>query len=138
VSNYIADTHALLWYLTDDNRLSKDANLIFEQSEKGEHLSIVPTIVLVESLDVIEKKRLAYDFDLVLQAIEDNENYIIWDLDIEVVNQMIKIKNVPELHDRIIVAIAKLCDAGLITKDGEITDAKEVKTKWKSRTSINK
>ena len=29
---------------------------------------------------------------------------------------MIKIKNVSELHDRIIVAIAKLCDAGLITR----------------------
>jgi hypothetical protein len=40
------------------------------------------------------------------------------------------IKNVPELHDRIIVAIAKLCDAGLITKDGEIGDSKEVETKW--------
>jgi len=130
VSNYIADTHALLWYLTDDNRLSKDASFIFQETEKGEHLIIVPTIVLVESLDVIEKKRVAYDFDLVLQAIEDNENYIIWDLDLEVVNQMIKIKNVSELHDRIIVAIAKLCDAGLITRDGEITDAKEVKTKW--------
>lgn len=130
MANYIADTHSLLWYLTDDNRLSKDANLIFEETEKGEHLIIVPTIVLVESLDVIEKKRVTYDFDLVLQSIEDNENYIIWDLDLEVVNQMIKIKNVRELHDRIIVAIAKLCDAGLITKDGEITEAKEVNTRW--------
>ncbi len=130
MANYIADTHSLLWYLTDDNRLSKDANLIFEETEKGEHLIIVPTIVLVESLDVIEKKRVTYDFDLVLQSIEDNENYIIWDLDLEVVNQMIKIKNVRELHDRIIVAVAKLCDAGLITKDGEITEAKEVNTRW--------
>ena len=130
MANYIADTHSLLWYLTDDNRLSKDANLIFEETEKGEHLIIVPTIVLVESLDVIEKKRVTYDFDLVLQSIEDNENYIIWDLDLEVVNQMIKIKNVRELHDRIIVAISKLCDAGLITKDGEITEAKEVNTRW--------
>jgi len=130
MANYIADTHALLWYLTDDNRLSKDANLIFEETEKGEHLIIVPTIVLVESLDVIEKKRVTYDFDLVLQSIEANENYIIWDLDLEVVNQMIKIKNVRELHDRIIVAVAKLCDAGLITKDGEITEAKEVNTRW--------
>ncbi len=130
MANYIADTHSLLWYLTDDNRLSKDANLIFEETEKGEHLIIVPTIVLVESLDVIEKKRVTYDFDLVLQSIEDNENYIIWDLDLEVVNQMIKIKSVRELHDRIIVAVAKLCDAGLITKDGEITEAKEVNTRW--------
>jgi len=91
---------------------------------------LFPTIVLVESLDVIEKKRVTYDFDLVLQSIEDNENYIIWDLDLEVVNQMIKIRNVRELHDRIIVAVAKLCDAGLITKDGEITEAKEVNTRW--------
>jgi len=130
MANYVADTHALLWYLTDDDRLSKDANLIFEETERGEHLIFVPTIVLVESLDVIEKKRVAYDFDLVLQSIQDNENYIIWDLDLEVVTKVVKIRNVPELHDRIIVAIARLCDAGLITKDGEITEAKEVKTKW--------
>lgn len=130
MANYVADTHALLWYLTDDDRLSKDANLIFEETERGEHLIFVPTIVLVESLDVIEKKRVAYDFDLVLQSIQDNENYIIWDLDLEVVTQVVKIRNVPELHDRIIVAIARLCDAGLITKDGMIINAKEVKTKW--------
>lgn len=104
--------------------------MVFEETEAGNHLTIIPTIVLVECLDIIEKKRVVYDFDLVLEAIENNENYLIWDLDLEVVNQMIKIKNVPELHDRIIVAIAKLCDAGLITKDGQITDAKEVKTKW--------
>ena len=130
MANYIADTHALLWYLTDDKRLSKAVNVIFEETERGEHLIIVPTIVLVESLDVIEKKRVEYDFDLVLKSIGDNENYIVWDLDLEVVQNMIKIKNVSELHDRIIVAIAKICEAGLITKDGEITDAKEVKTKW--------
>jgi hypothetical protein len=58
---------------------------------------------------------VAYDFALVLEAIEDNANYFVWDLDLEVVNQMANIKNVPELHDRIIVAIAKLCDAGLIS-----------------------
>ncbi len=130
MANYVADTHALLWYLTDDNRLSKAANGVFEETESGEHLIIIPTIVLVESLDVIAKKRVAYDFDLVLKSIGDNENYIIWDLDLEVVKQMIKIKNVPELHDRIIVAIAKICEAGLITKDGEVTDAKEVEIKW--------
>jgi PIN domain nuclease of toxin-antitoxin system len=130
MANYVTDTHALLWYLTDDGRLSKDANLIFEETERGEHLIIVPTIVLLESLDVIEKKRVAYDFDLVLQSIQDNENYIIWDLDLEVVSQVEKIRNVPELHDRIIVAIARLCDAGLITKDGQITESKEVKTEW--------
>jgi PIN domain nuclease of toxin-antitoxin system len=130
VATYLADTHALLWYLTDDRRLSRAGNVVFEETEAGNHLTIIPTIVLVECLDIIEKKRVVYDFDLVLEAIENNENYLIWDLDLEVVNQMIKIKNVPELHDRIIVAIAKLCDAGLITKDGQITDAKEVKTKW--------
>ena len=130
MANYIADTHALLWYLTDDKRLSKAVNVIFEETERGEHLIIVPTIVLVESLDVIGKKRVEYDFDLVLKSIGDNENYIVWDLDLEVVQNMIKIKNVSELHDRIIVAIAKICEAGLITKDGEITDAKKVKTKW--------
>ena len=130
MATYLADTHAFLWYLTDDKRLSGAANSVFEETEMGSHLIIIPTIVLVECVDIIEKKRVAYDFALVLEAIEDNANYLIWDLDIEVVNQMANIKNVPELHDRIIVAIAKLCDAGLITKDGEIRDSKEVETKW--------
>lgn len=130
MATYLTDTHALLWYLTDDTRLSRSANTIFEETELGKHLIIIPTIVLVECVDVIEKKRVAYDLDFVLKEIEDNVNYLIWDLDLEVVNQMIKIKNVPELQDRIIVAIAKLCDAGLITKDGEISDSKEVETKW--------
>ncbi len=130
MATYLADTHAFLWYLTDDKRLGGAANSVFEETEIGNHLIIIPTIVLVECVDIIEKKRVAYDFALVLEAIEDNVNYLIWDLDLEVVNQMADIKNVPELHDRIIVAIAKMCDAGLITKDGEITDSKEVKTKW--------
>ncbi len=64
MANYVADTHALLWYLTDDNRLSKAANGVFEETESGEHLIIIPTIVLVESLDVIEKKRVAHDLTL--------------------------------------------------------------------------
>lgn len=116
------------------SRLSKKANEIFEKAEQGENLiivpTIVPTIVLIESLDVIEKKRINYDFEVVLSAIEDNENFVTWNLGIEVVIEVVKIKGIPELHDRIIVAIAKLWNAGLITKDGEITDAKEVITKW--------
>jgi len=43
---------------------------------------------------------------------------------------MVTIRRIPELHDRVIVAIAKIAEAGLITKDGKIIDAKEVKTKW--------
>ncbi|MDZ7696510.1 MAG: hypothetical protein U5R49_06160 [Deltaproteobacteria bacterium] len=43
----------------------------------GKHLIIIPTIVLVECVDVIEKKRVAYDFDFVLEAVEDNVNYLI-------------------------------------------------------------
>ena len=128
--NYVTDTHSFLWYLTNDSRLSKKANEIFEKAEQGENLIIIPTIVLIESLDVIEKKRIAYDFELVLSAVENNENFIIWNLDIEVVTEVVKIKGIPELHDRVIVAIAKLWNAGLITKDGEVTDAKEVSTVW--------
>lgn len=64
------------------------------------------------------------------RLLEDNENYVIWDLDLETVTQMVTIRRIPELHDRVIVAIAKIAEAGLITKDGKIIDAKEVKTKW--------
>lgn len=33
---YVTDTHPFLWYLTDDNRLSRIAKEIFDKTEKGE------------------------------------------------------------------------------------------------------
>ena len=54
--NYVTDTHSLVWYFTDDQRLSKKALKSFESTVKEGQI-IVPTVVLAEILF------LGYPFD---------------------------------------------------------------------------
>jgi PIN domain nuclease of toxin-antitoxin system len=48
----------------------------------------------------------------------------------EVILNCQRIKEIVELHDRIVVAIAKLLNATLITKDDKIISSGLVKTIW--------
>lgn len=43
---------------------------------------------------------------------------------------MMETKEVSELHDKIIVATAKLLDTPLITKDAVLADLKTIATVW--------
>ena len=50
MSDMVTDTHALIWYLTDDPRLGPAAGLAFDACDRGEGIIYVPTICLVEIL----------------------------------------------------------------------------------------
>ena len=51
--SYVVDTHALVWYLSGNKRLSPTARAIFEAAERGETLLIVSAIVVAEMYFVI-------------------------------------------------------------------------------------
>lgn len=127
---YVTDTHALLWYLTEDKKLGKKAKEIFTRADKGEVIVIIPTLVLAESLFVTEKYGVELEFIDVLRKIQSSLNYVISPLDIRVVMECQYLKKILELHDRIIVATAKLLDATLLTQDKEIMTSAEVKVVW--------
>ena len=57
-------------------------------------------------------------------------NYITYPLDEEIVLECQNLKQFSDLHDRIVVATAKLLNAQLITKDEKIKKSKLVKTVW--------
>lgn len=44
--NYVADTHALLWWFTDNPQLGSQAAQIFQKCERGESVIFVPSIVI--------------------------------------------------------------------------------------------
>ncbi len=127
---FVVDTHALLWYLSDDPRLGRKVSETFEFAERGRAVILVPTIVLAESLHILEKKKLRLNFDNVLRAIENNKNYFIVSLDIELIRRMIKVGVTLELHDRIIVTLARQWDAKILTKDRKIGAVEKIKTLW--------
>ena len=128
--HYVTDSHSLIWYLTDDKRIGRDALSIFTKADRGEATIIVPTIVLAEIIFICEKKKVNLEIKNVIDKIKVSLNYLSYNLDVEILEKIISLKNVSEMHDRILVATAKLLNATLITKDEEITWSNEVKVVW--------
>lgn len=127
--NYVTDTHSLLWYFTDDQRLSQKALKSFESTVKEGQI-IVPTVVLAEMLFIAKKGRIPLGFTATVAKIETLANFEIAPLDLDVLKIAAGIDVPLEMHDKLIVATAIRYDACLITRDEQITKSKAVKIIW--------
>jgi len=127
---YVADTHGLVWHLTRDKKLGKTAFVLFQKTDKGEEIIIVPTIVLAEIMYVCERKEQQLKAREVLGKFRKSMNYPLYNLDFNVLEKAMALGSITELHDRIIIATALLMGAPLITKDETIIKSKLVKTIW--------
>ncbi|MGQ9646980.1 MAG: type II toxin-antitoxin system VapC family toxin [Thermodesulfobacteriota bacterium] len=114
--DYVADTHSLVWYFTEDPRLSKKALEAFEGTTKVGSI-IIPTLVLAEVMFIAKKGKITLSFEEVLKRIEEYENFDIAPLDVDIIKIADKIEADLEMHDKLVVATALYFDAGLITKD---------------------
>lgn len=128
--NFLADTHALIWHFTNSPKISRKVKSIFDRCEKGSCIIFIPTIVIAECLSIFDRKKVNFDFKILFEKIRKSENYIIIPLDHRILLQMMETKEVSELHDKIIVATAKLLDTPLITKDAVLADLKTIATVW--------
>ena len=127
---YVADTHSLIWYLTDDKRLSKNAYSIFEKCDKGEEIIVLPTIVLAETIYICEKKKSKIEFKLILEKINNSSNYQPFSLNMNIILKIKELTQISDIHDRIIIATTSLTDGILITKDRVIRNSRLVETLW--------
>ena len=127
---YVTDAHSLIWYFARDPRLSTKALEIFRSSAAGREIIIVPTIVLGEILYVSEAGKTPMPFQDALSRIEEGDNYEIVALDLQVLKAASEIQAGLEMHDRFIIATAKVLGLPLITKDKEITAAGIVEVVW--------
>ena len=66
--NYVTDTHALVWYFTEDKRLSTKASNAFERDIK-DGIIILPAVVLAEILYISRKARITLTFDETLNRL---------------------------------------------------------------------
>lgn len=127
--NYVVDTHTIVWYFTDDKRLSKRALKILENSVRT-GLIIIPSIVLAEIMYIAHKGKITISFEETLNKIEEYQNFYIVPLDVEILRIADKINKNLEMHDRLIVSTAIYYDATLITKDRKIRRLKLCKNIW--------
>ena len=85
---YVADAHALAWYFTNDARLGSKASRVFDLSQKGECLILIPTVVLAELFHISRKKRIPLGFEELLQKVEQGSNFVVTDLDFAIIKSL--------------------------------------------------
>ena len=113
--NYTTDIHSLVWYFSDEGRLSEKALNAFEDTiEEG--IVIVPSIVLAEIMFIAKKGRISLGFEETLGKIEEQENFEVAALDSDV----LKVADTIEA-DLEIPRYINLIRAGKMTLDGIIT-----------------
>ena len=66
---YVTDTHSFLWYLSQEDRLGRNALNAFDEAEKGNATILVPTIVLAEAFYVCKAKGTSVKFSELLEKI---------------------------------------------------------------------
>ncbi len=120
--DYVTDTHSILWYFTEDPRLSKRSLEVFEGTVR-EGFIIIPVVVLAEIMFIAKKGRITLTFEETLKKIERYENFDLAPLDVDILKVANKIEANLEMHDRLIVATALYFNATLITKDRRIVNA---------------
>lgn len=129
----VADTHAVLWYLYNDPRLSMAAGAMMDATVKAGDEIAISSISLVEIAYLVEKNRIPLDsFDRVIAALntpgsnlqEINLNQHVADSLRQVVRSQ-----VPEMADRVIAATALMLGVPVISRDSKIT-ASSIATIW--------
>lgn len=135
IPKFVADTHALVWHLTESPLLSTEAKRRFLQADSGEAIIYFSVMTMVEILYLYEKGRVPKEFYLLFQNIissKKNESYQIVDFSKEVATSVSEIprKIIPELPDRLITATAFHLNLPLITKDHRIQSWEGLVTIW--------
>ncbi len=120
----VADTHAVIWYLYGDSRLSVRARQVFEGAAKQGNIVSLSSMTLAEIVYLSEKGRIApATINLILAELDSATAVLVeTPMDRHVITAMRTINraDVPELPDRVIAATAAHLGVPLISRDGKI------------------
>ena len=130
MKTYMADTHSLLWAFTRLEKLGSHARTAFAEVANGEAFLFIPVIAIAELIFTVENKPVRVNLAEILNQIQSSPNIGFVDLDLQTVLQLRELTEIPEMHDRMIVATAIKHNATLITVDESITKSKLVKVVW--------
>ena len=130
----VLDTHALIWWVNDDTRLSPTAKVAIEDALVGNGRVLVSAISAWELALLVQRGRiaLAMELDEWLRAVESIEGVSLVPISAQIAAQSVNLPG--EFHkdpaDRMIVALAREQNAPLITADEKIQGYPHVRWLW--------
>ena len=125
----VADTHALIWWVTDPQRLSAPARTAFDTTA----IIGLPAVVCWEVASLAERRRIAIDVSALdwLHEVIALPRVALLPLTIDVAAAAAKLRDpIRDPIDRLIVATALQMRVPLVTKDHKIIAAAVVPTIW--------
>lgn len=134
MTGIVIDTHVLIWYVFDLNRLSDKALTRLDNAVDNHELIYLSAISLIEVIYLVEKGRIIDEvLTRVLKAIENSKSNLFLvplDKNIALTLQEVDRMIVPEMPDRIIAATALHLQLPLITRDLKIQALSNLHVIW--------
>jgi PIN domain nuclease of toxin-antitoxin system len=129
----VADTHAVIWYLAGDTRLSATARHFMDSAANNGDEIAVAAITLVEMVYLLEKGRISpQSFSQLAEELGDPDSMFVEvtvDLKIARAVSRVHVNQVPDMPDRIVAATALQHNVPVISRDGKI-QLSSIKTIW--------
>jgi PIN domain nuclease of toxin-antitoxin system len=131
-SEFIVDTHPLIWHLTADARLGQQAKLILSNPAS---LLVFPLVVIHEAVYVAQRRPLNISGADILSYIKATRNVRVHPFTLQVLEQILQLPPGLEMHDLQIIATAQVRAARgasvvIVTKDRKISASGLVATVW--------
>lgn len=131
-SDYIANTMAVVLWI--EGRKLPDRILEIFESANNPNTSVsiwISAMTLAEIGYLFERERIDTALEDVNLLVMSSNGFKIADLTNEIVRKSFEIKDIPELHDRLIAGTAYTFNCPLLTNDPKIEKSSFVKTIWK-------
>jgi predicted nucleic acid-binding protein len=110
--------------------LGKRAKEIISQAEDNQHQLFVSIISLMEIMYLAEKNRIPITLNEMIDHLNSKSCYSIVEFSLDILREAEKTQFY-ELHDRLILATAKLLGTPVISSDEKFTELKDIEVIWK-------
>jgi len=120
----VADTHVLLWNLSNDPKLSRRAAAFLDEVGQQRSQIAVSSISLIEMVYLIEKGRITSEsLTRTINMLNDTEGiFMEIPVDQRIARALARVDaaQIPDMPDRIVAATALHLNVPIISRDGRI------------------
>ena len=129
--NLVADTHALVWYLSGQfQRLSRRARHAFAEAEAGRWTVRVPAVVLMEVVLLEHRGRIRISYRELREQLSIRPGLPIEPLTPEDVDEARALAVLRDPFDCLIAGTARRLGLALLTNDDAITRTGLIRAHW--------
>ena len=129
MTTLVADTHAIVWHLTDPRRLGRAAKRLFAAADSGRAVCHVPVMCLIELWLLHERGRLRIGPAQVVDELAGHPGYSLLSLDLPQAMEFGALPAIQDPFDRLVVAAARSLGAKLLSRD-EALEGRGVERVW--------